>query len=368
MSIYWEFLIKSKNQKFYIFYKNLDWLKIKLVKANLNDFVEVCPHIHNSFDFRTKKNINEFSYYPLFDWINIINYWKIGTSKRRFDLVDDSLNKFGNIIFAIKEYKSNISFIELSWLFFKEYFDYFDKLIDLLCIDRTQNWLVKTVDYCIDLCGIEVFDIIEFLKQEKDYKGMFVEWLSATDLKKIIDKKWLIKYWKQITWLTMKGTYNDLKIYDKILDILDNYMHRKINWVNPHNSYINSDLPITRIELRKKWECFLHIRDNSLNFILDNIEKLFFDYLRYTFNFDFQKVSFLPIESLNWKKIFLAKEVKRKKLFHSILMFKSYWKNIIDLLWQKEFEKFCLQTFPDLQNKDLLQYWDIFELHDFFNN
>jgi len=159
---------------------------------------------------------------------------------------------------------------------------------------------------------------------------------------------------------------NEKKFF-KTLDILENYLNRKVNWVNPYRDYIDSDTPIVRIELTKKWESFTNISDNSIDYIFDNIDSLYFDYLKRFFIVDFSKMSVTPVKKLNWKKNFIAKKKKELKLFHSITMLKAYIWNIKNILWEDWFEKFLFNEFPELQNKNQLDYMSELDISDFFH-
>jgi hypothetical protein len=66
--------------------------------------------------------------------------------------------------------------------------------------------------------------------------------------------------------------------------VLDQHKKTKINGENPYKDYLNSNVPITRNELSKKK--FDNLRNNSINWIFDNIESLFFDYLLWFFEID----------------------------------------------------------------------------------
>jgi len=353
-------------RKLTIINRKIDFYKIKINDDLLKYIEDKSYRIYNNLTFRDFK-LDEFDWLVLFDKFIIVNFGTIWNTKQRFDILDFDLNKVWNIIYALVDYKSNISYLELSWLFCNSYMDYKEDFFKFLHINTKINWILKKIDFKIDVVGKETFQIIQFMK-DKDYKNALVEWLSAFDKKKVLDTKGLIKYWKVITWLTIKGTYNNLVIYDKILDILDNYLSRQIDWVNPYQEYLDSNLPITRIEVSKKWESFQHIANNSIDWIEKNIEALYFDYLKGFFVVDFRKICIWTIESLNGKTNFIAKKQKELKLIHSLNMFQAYGRNLKYLLWQSGFEKETFKYFPELENRNILDYTDNIDIKDYFDN
>lgn len=378
---------KTRNaQKIQIIYKNIDFVKLKITNDLLPFFLSKSSKEYDKFTFSDLR-MKDFTWYKIFDKYFIVNFWEISNkTKHRFDIVDKDKNKYWNIIFTLKEYKSNIPYLELWGLFFKTNdvqvnendeklpymlrFDLFHEFLEYFSISTKERSVIKNLQFCCDFSGREVFQILKYLKKWKDYKKVPVLDLTAFDYKKLMQKEGRIEYWKVTTGLTIPWTYNKLIVYDKILEQLQVYLWRLINWVNPYQDYINSDVPICRIEVEKKSAAFSHIEDNSMEWIFENIEALYFDYLTRYFKIDFRKFSTISIENLNWKTNHFAKKKKEMKLLHSMNMFNAYSKNLQVLMWKWAFEKYCLSKFPDLQQKHITDYLDEFEIldHLYFND
>jgi len=374
-------LLPNLLQNVRIFHKTIDFLKVKITKDLYAYFEDSSPIVYNNMTF-LDLDLKYYSGLCLFDTFYIINFGKIWTSKHRFDIVDVDKNKVWNIIYAIREYKSNISYIEFSWYFFKSTdtgfivpssplwlasrYNHLDSFLNLLKVGLNDNKLIKRIDYNIDIIGLECFQVLKLLKEDKDYKNSTVFWLTAFDKIKLNQNKGILSHWEVATGYTIKGAYNNLIIYDKILDILENYFKRLSNWVNLYQSYLDSKEPITRIEVQKKWESFYHINDSSLSYFFNNIESLFFDYLIQFFVLDLRNISEVKIPSLNWKSNFLAKKKKGLKFLHSLNMFKAYANNLKLLVWDDGFNKIVLESYPLLQNKTILDYENYIDTSDLF--
>lgn len=93
----------------------------------------------------------------------------------------------------------------------------------------------------------------------------------------------------------------------------------------------------------------------------------FFDYLLRYFFIDLSVYSWID-KSLNWKKIFLAKEIKSQKLYHSLQMFLSYWEKIKEMLWENDFYKIIYKNWPKLENINFLDLLDDFEQWELLND
>lgn len=89
----------------------------------------------------------------------------------------------------------------------------------------------------------------------------------------------------------------------------------------------------------------------------------FFDYLKRYFDIDLSMYLWVD-KTLNWKKIFLAKEEKSKKLYHSLNMFLAYWRNLQEMLGENDFYKLLFKNYPKLESLTELQLLDEFETHE----
>lgn len=375
----------SQKNKLKIIYKKLDFLTIKLNRENSflynieNTLVQIYiwEEIYN-------KDVNVENIYNkkiIFDKFFIIYWWIVyWWQKKLYDIYDYEKNKIWQIVLKnlsiLKKNKNVIDSLELTWLFFKSYEKYLNDFINLLWINTKEQNIVKRLDYCVDFKWLEVFEFIPYIK-DIHIEAKEVTWLTATDFKKIHELKlkeiitWLknnsikIRFWKKETYIRFWTQHNDLKIYDKILDLLQPKLKkRKVDWINPYQDYLDSDNPITRIELKKKK--FYNIQDNSLDFLLSNIEALFFDYLLRYFSINLSLYVWENV-SLNWKELFLAKEKKEKSIYHSYIMAQAYLNNIKDMVWDKAVYKFLYQLFPELENTKPLDLVSEMDLSDYFN-
>lgn len=363
----------SKQYNIKIIYQNIDFIRIKLLDDNfllkIEDKLKVVytyqDIFENKTDFTKLQNISLFDnkFFIFFSWLT---FWN---QKLLYDIYDYDKNKIWQIVIKNpkhrKIWKNVINSLELSWLFFKCYEDYFFSFLEYFKIDLHQKDILKRLDYCIDIKWIEVPEILNFIKPVYK-KSKSVNWLTHTDKKKMSELTTDLKFWRTETFINFFNSLNDLKIYDKILDLVDNYMKRKVDWKNPYQDYLDSDLPILRIELKKKWEAFANIEDNSIEFILDHIQELFFDYLKRYFYIDFSLYENEDSISLNWKKIYLAKQEKQKKILHSFIMAQAYLKNIEDYTSKNELYKFLLELYPDIPEKaNSLELLDEFDVYDY---
>lgn len=355
-----------------IIYQNIDFINVKILEKNKNlkiieeNIKTVYPYwdlIHEKIEM--KKLYNNL---VLFDkFILVFSWFAFSNQKKIYNIYDEDKNKIWQITLKnqikLKSNNNVIDSLELSWLFFKCYESYFLEFLEYFWISLEKNWILKRLDYCIDIQWLEVFEFQDYLK-DLQRKSKIVNWLTATELRQLKENNISIKYWKKEIYINFISEHNDLKIYDKILDILENYLKRKVNGKNPYQDYLDSDLPIVRIELKKKK--FKNLTDNSINWVFQNIESLFFDYLKRYFDIDLSMYVWVD-KTLNWKKIFLAKEEKSKKLFHSLNMFLAYWRNLQEMLWENEFYKILFKNYPKIESIKELQLLDEFESWELLN-
>lgn len=360
----------SKNFDIKIIYSKIDWVTLKITNLNQNlSYIKENIKIIHTFDYIFDKNTDITKLHNtkiIFNKFIIVFAWlTFWNQKLLYDIYDFSKNKIWQIVFKneinIKTNKNVINSLQLSWLFFKCYDEHFLELLNYFWISDTKQDIIKRIDYCIDIKWIEVFEILQYLKQiHKKSKSHY--WLTATDKKILLkNKNSDLKYWTQEIYKKFSSEHNTLVIYDKILDILDNYFKRKVNWINPYQSYLDSDLPILRIEYRKTK--FKNLTDNSISWVFQNIEALFFDYLLRYFDIDLSLYQWVD-KTLNWKKIFLAKEEKSKKFYHSLTMFLAYANNLKEMVWENEFYKIIFKNFPNIESTNSLKLLDEFETHE----
>lgn len=292
-----------------IIYQNIDFINVKILEKNKNLKIieENIKTVYPYWDLldskiEMKKLYNNL---VLFDkFILVFSWFAFSNQKKIYNIYDEDKNKIWQITLKnqikLKSNNNVIDSLELSWLFFKCYESYFLEFLEYFWISLEKNWILKRLDYCIDIQWLEVFELLEFLKNiHKNTKN--VNSITATDKKAILENNVDFKYWKQEIYKNFFSEHNDLKIYDKILDILENYLKRKVNGKNPYQDYLDSDLPIVRIELKKKK--FKNLTDNSIKWVFQNIEALFFDYLKRYFDID------LSLYLRSWKNSKLKKNL-----------------------------------------------------------
>lgn len=348
----------------------IDYLTLKIWVKNSNT-INLENYLSLVYDYETIQNkqnkIEHLQNINISDKFYIINNWlAFWNQKKIYSIYDKDKNKIAQLILKnesnLKKNRNVINSLEFKWLFFKCYKEYLQDFFLFFWISTKDKDIIKRIDYCIDLQWIEVFELLEYLKDIYK-KSKNVNSLTATDKKILQENNSDITYWRAITYKNFFSNYNDLKIYDKILDILENYKNRKVNWKNPYADYLSSDFPITRIELKKKK--FTNLTDNSIKWVFQNIESLFFDYLLRFFVINLSFYIWIN-NTLNWKKVFLAKEQKSKSLFHSITMALAYLNNIKELAWENELYKFLYKNFPELENIKPIDLIDEIWLSDFF--
>ncbi len=324
----------SKNNKIKIFDSRVDFLTVKIVKTKSIQFsiednlsypysTEEINLIDDIFKLNNKLILfNKFII--LFTWLAFNNQKKI------YWIYDSDKNKIWQIVLKnsskIQTNKNVIDTLEFKWLFCKHYMDCFDDFLNYFWVNKNQSWIVTRLDYCVDFKWIECFELLNYLKFEHKVTQN-VNGLSSSDKQKyydLINSEWYIiskdkkqylnnhidfQFWRQPIYKNFRSAHNDLKFYDKILDLLDNHRKRKINWVNPYQDYLDSDNPITRVEVKKKK--FQNLKNNSINWLFENMESLFFDHLLRYMTIDLSLYIWVDV-SLNWKKNFLAEEKKTK--------------------------------------------------------
>lgn len=360
-----------------VYYKNIDYLiaEIKELNTNIMNVIQTPLRTYNH-KLNIEKHhwfITDFQNFQILDKFYLINLWIIFWWQLQiYWIYDKDKNKVWTFVYKIPDINKNnfnaYTSLELTGLFFKCYNKYFDSILSYFSIDRKINGVLKRLDYCVDFKGIEVPQILEYLKEVhqnqkiKNYNG-----LTFTDLKALQERNYDLQFWKTETGKKFINNANTLTIYDKILDIVQNYMKRKVDWINPYQDYLDSDEPITRIELKKLAGAFSKINDNSIDNVLNKIDLRYFDYLKKYFVCDFSLLLWKDI-SLNWKKDYLAKNQKEKKILHSFIMAQTYLKNIEEYCWKKEVYKFLFKLYPELEDIKPIELLDEFEAFEFIRD
>lgn len=360
---------QSKKQDISLFYKSIDFLTLKIKEKNLNisEIEEKLYLPQNSFDVYqwVKQKIDIlYKFFLVFQWLVFWNKKKI------YDLYDQDLNKLWQLTLKnenIKNIPKNvIDSLELSSLFFSSYRSSLYDILKYFKISSNEQWVVKRIDYCVDFKWLEVFQFTEKYLKEIHKKNKEYIWLTWLDKKKLNEWHTELNYWKVTTYLRYFTEKNTLRIYDKVLDCVDNDLKRKVNWENPYKKYIDSDLPILRIEIQKKSQSLKHLKNNSLNFLIENIDSLFWDYLKRYFEEKFFDLDF-DYNSINWKQLHLAKQEKDKRIWHIYKMARAYLKSIQQIEWEKQLHRFIYDEYPELDNIKMFDLLDPFEIQDYYS-
>lgn len=192
-----------------------------------------------------------------------------------------------------KNVSSDIEFVGLFWTAYKHYFEDF---CDFFGIDVRAKRLVKRIDYCVDVSGIHSHDFLKLA-----YRSASVD--SPTALISVPKKKRKrLKPAKThslggfVTWQKFPGGTNDLVVYDKRLDVLDKKKFTIVTTAlmegleadRPYKRYVEGDVPITRVEFRKRSRSFRDLTDDSIAYLFGHVEQQMADYVGKLFDFDFQ--------------------------------------------------------------------------------
>lgn len=380
----------TKKQTLNIIYQNIDFLTLKIKEkkeihfelesklqhVTLDSEIKSWAYTNTTFDnkpllFQENISIKLFDYFLItFSWYAFNNQKKI------YSIYDYDLNKIWQITLlneiAIRWNNNVINSLELKGLFFKSYKNYLNQFLEYFWFSLTDTEVVKRLDYCIDVEWVEVFELQEYLQNKhKKIKSEIIEsltWLEKREYLKWIIKK--IKLWRQETFINLPWSRQDLKIYDKVLDLLqDRMLRRKVKWVNPYLDYYKSKTPITRIELKKKPDSFRDLDKSWLKdlwYILDNANSYFYDSLKKYFEVDFSLITNEEIKTIDRTKNTLAQEKKEENLKHSLNMAKAYLEKLELLLWKKWLFKFIIELYPDFENTNLLDLVSKKEIENFF--
>lgn len=360
---------QSKKEGISIFYKSIDYLTLKIKEKNLNisEIEEKLYLPQNSYDVHqwVKQKIDILDkFFLVFQWLVFWNKKKI------YDLYDQDLNKLWQLTLKnenIKNIPKNvIDNIELSGLFFTSYRSSLDDILKYFKISSSEQWVLKRIDYCVDLIWLEVFQfldkyLLDIHKENEDFVN-----LTGLDYKKLIDWHKNFNYWKCRTWFKKNSEANNFRVYDKILDCVKNDLKLKVNWENPYKKYIDSDSPILRIEIQKKSQWLKHLKNNSLNFLIENIDSLFWDHLKRYFEKKFFDLDF-DYDSINWKQLHLAKQEKDKRIWHIYKMARAYLRSIQQIEWEKQLHRFIYDEYPELDNIKMFDLLDPFEIQDYYS-
>lgn len=225
-----------------VFYENIDFLTLRM---RSDDFYFLSGLVSNSSDVCLDFGF-KISYFWEIEWGNLKVFW----------VLDSYGNKVACFRWLKRDYNgkkalfSEVDFVGIFWAVYEEYFDYFLKLLN---IDRFQNKIVSRFDYSVDIKGVSVSQIVDYLK--KDFK-------DSRDRKK----------WKIVTWRIFETPRVKVAVYNKKLDILDKRKNRfDFDYLNPFSKYLSSEyesVPITRVEYRKFARGCRELDNSSVDFIM----------------------------------------------------------------------------------------------------
>ncbi|MCT4617307.1 MAG: hypothetical protein N4A38_03805 [Candidatus Gracilibacteria bacterium] len=356
----------SKRNNLEVFYKNIDFLTIWIERKDFTEKLEKLTKVCSYDDISNANNsltdiLLKFPIVRITDkFFFVFSGLTFNNKKQIYSLYDYDRNKIGQIVLRneeqIKSSEKNIkNQIELSGLFFKCYQDYLNEFLDKLEVNRYEQDIIGRIDYCVDFKGLEVFKIVKYVSDRVKKTVKVYNDLPRADRKKLMrEKNAEVKYGNQTVGLAIKGSRQDFKVYDKTLDIVENYLKRKVDGKNPHAEYIKSNSPIFRIEVKRKSASMTDLKDNSLNYFFENLEALFFDYIKRYFDIDLSYFV-ANLKKVDRSKNFLAQDVKYKKLERTLKMFKAYGETL--KLWGGN--KFLKKKFADIfPEADKMSYFE----------
>lgn len=232
-----EFL--TKNPGMSIYYENVDFLTVRIVDHPESIYSTLNGIVENSDTF------------PLDHGFKIQFFGLVaGSQLKVLHLLDSKNNLLAYVHIKQpttkknKNFQSDIEFVGLFWTAYGEYFDY---ICDLFQIDPDKKGIVSRIDYCFDIKGLKVGDLMEYTADK--YK-----------------KSHVIRYGDTPTYTNNKGDRHELCLYDKKLDILEKNKHKiRVADTHPYSKYLKETEPITRIEYRKKSRAIKEIVENSCN-------------------------------------------------------------------------------------------------------
>ena len=308
-----------------LYYSNIDYMTIKLA-----DNSTIIQNLREMSPERDRKVIREGEFIIRFE--SIIYGWS-WTVLRIYD------NK-GNKIWCIhiknevlkedgtKKTNTNISTdVEFTGDFWKMYSDQFPFFCDYFGIDPKKEWLVKRMDYCIDIGGIDCNDFFNFYRR--------------TDL----EKNWSMNQspafylWDRLTSWTDMTDRHELQIYNKKIEILNplkNKQKIKTNsWEKPYLKYIREDFEITRIEYRSMSRAMRESKW-SINYCFEYAQQLMVSYIKKYYLLDIWLLfSDFTNKKFPRKKDKLVSNIVGKKAYMAGRMIEAYCDNLRDYRSEK---------------------------------
>lgn len=243
-----------------------------------------------------------------------------------------------------KNVSSDVEFVGLFWTAYEHFFEDF---CDFFGIDVLQKNLCKRIDYCVDVSGIHSHDLLKLAydKREVESQGELLK-LSKAKRKKLKPAK-IHALGGFVTWRKFKGSTNDLVIYDKRLDVLDKKKYTIVSVAmmegleadRPYKRYLDGDVPITRVEFRKRANSFRDLADNSIASVFKHVEQQMADFFGKHVDFDMQ--TFLsdcatferhdsPVDDSEIIDHLSNGEIEKKAARYASLVF-THAKNLTDL-------------------------------------
>lgn len=236
-----------------IYHKWVDYKTIELKNANFSK-IEKLPLV---------------KHYDIIDNI-MFPYYKAGKYKivKTRELWHNSgmaiywvYDRWNKKLWQIKQFyqedKSHKNVLELRGLFCHFHEQDTQDILEVVGLENQYSKQILHIDYCIDVLDYSVEEVVEAIKSEKEYKI------------KLIKEKWKIEYY------CIKTSKTEIKIYNKIQDILDNHKNEQ-----RYKDYILLNRAVTRIEVAFKdtnnWG------NRTYWAILKKIEWLFCDMLNKT--------------------------------------------------------------------------------------
>lgn len=355
-----------QNNKPNLYYKWIDFMTVKIQK-DLDIIKKIDDTIQDQVYIEGQTNNKVYKMWMF----NIVYYWLVFWNQIKIYNVLDQKN---NLVIQIRvkqdTWKKNnnvTSNIEFKGVFFRAYKSKLHDILSIFKVDLDKPKIMLRIDYCIDLQNIKLEEIeeykkeyngtIQIIKQNNDINDMI------RDIKKVNKPTIEIQRKKNMVYKKYKTERNELKIYDKRFDIFMNHLYTRVDNQKGlfYKHYLDSEVPITRVELKKKSRSIRELWLGTINDVLDKIETLFYNYIKRVYNIDFFLIDKEAVKKAIYKK--LDKKIDcvdiKKSLEKSINMMLAYAKRI-EALWsrQKLIKVLDSHYHDDLYNKLLkVEVW-----------
>ncbi|MDD2487127.1 MAG: hypothetical protein PHS92_02065 [Candidatus Gracilibacteria bacterium] len=324
--------IKGKTS--YIYYENIDFLTVRL-SPNIPLIIKLNGLVNNNDTHLLDIEDLKFVYFGLVNG----NLQKVIHLKDKYDNIlafihikQDSFKIDGKKKNP-KNYSTDIEFVGLFFYYYSYLFDYICEIFE---IDKNKKNIVKRIDYCFDIAGITLFDILKFRFNTSD-------------------KSQENNFGTYKTYYRLKNERHQFVLYDKKYQILDEKKFKqKIGTVHIFKKYLDLNFPITRYEYRKMAKPLSELTENSINHLFDYIRSYAVDYFNSKIDLDFNNL-FLYTEHKPriYRDDTLVNTLTAKKIEKYLTMSMAYADNFILLKSERKFFDYLSSKF----GKRIMRYF-----------